>query len=100
MIAQLTLTSTIILYPRDWRVHQRLDAVIGQFVQAITNKSKPTTDNITSREDKLLLREFHKLIIGSGTFYRKATDGDVQRLQLVLASAFHEKKPRHVHTIT
>jgi len=67
------------------------DAVISQFVQAITNTSKPTTDHITSREGKMLLREFHKLIIRRGALYSKVTYGDVERLQLVLPSAFREK---------
>jgi len=85
------------IVPQDWRVHQRRDAVIGQFVQAVTNNSKPTTYNITSREGRMLLREYHKLIIRRGALYRKVTDDDVRRLQLVLPSAFREKAMRCAH---
>jgi len=85
------------IVPQDWRVHQRRDPIIGQFVQAVTNKLKPTAANITTKEGNVLLREFQKLVVQRGALYRKITDGDVDVFQLVLPSAFRKIAMRCAH---
>ena len=83
---EIDFTSEII--PQDWRNHQRQDAVIGLFLRAVTNKTKPSPTDISCKEGKTLLRDFHKLTIKRGALYRKTMDGADEVLQLVLPQKF------------
>ncbi len=44
------------IIPQDWRSHQREDAVIGQFLRAVTNKVKPARTDVNSREGNTQLQ--------------------------------------------
>lgn len=85
------------ILPQDWRPRQRDDPIIGTFVRAVTNKTKPTAGQITSKEGKTLLREFHKLMVKRGVLYRSLNDNGEKKCQLVLPGAFREQAIRCAH---
>jgi len=85
------------IIPQDWRKHQREDTVIGQFLTAVINKTKPAVAVVTTKEGKCLLRDFHKLVVKRGALYRKVMNGEEELFQLVLPSKFREMAMRYAH---
>lgn len=83
--------------PQDWRSRQRDDPIIGIFSRAVTNKVKPAKMEITTREGKTLLREFHKLFLKRGVLYRRVADNDEEKCQLVLPSAYRKQALQSAH---
>jgi len=67
-----------VICPNDLRWRQRDDHIIGAYVRAVTNNTKPNSSELTSKEGKTLLREFRKLTCKRGVLYRVLNDnGDV-----------------------
>jgi len=64
------------------------------FVRAVTNKNKPNPVEITSKDGKTLLREFHKLTIKRGVLYGVLNDNGEEKCHLVFPSAFREQALR------
>jgi hypothetical protein len=73
-----------VMNPREWRIRQREDPIIGVFLRSVTQKSKPDMTDALSGEAKYLLREFDHLVIRRGVLYRAVELNSEERLQLVL----------------
>jgi len=74
---------------RLWRVRQREDSVISQFVTHVTNKTKPKYDILCS-EGKLIFKEFKRLTIKRGILYRLVKQHGNDLYQLVLPSKYRQ----------
>ena len=83
--------------PRQWRPLQIKDAVIGQFHRAVTNNQKPAVDQVPLGEGRVLLREYHKLIIRRGVLYRTIQINGESVYQLVLPKEFRDMALRGAH---
>ena len=64
--------------PWEWRVQQREDPIIGPFLKAVTQKTKPEGDSIPSLEGKCILKEYSRLVIK-----RDITENDQEHLQQI-----------------
>ena len=73
--------------PRDWRQLQAQDAVVNQFVRAVTRSRNPDVAEIVSSPGKILLREFGKLVIKRGVLYRRICDKDEIHISTCFARA-------------
>ena len=83
--------------PRDWRSHQMQDTDISVVARAVTNKRKLTSRDILSKEGKLLLKEFNRLVVRRGVLYRHVQDKGEDRYQLVLPKSFRSVAMKGAH---
>jgi transposase InsO family protein len=83
--------------PREWRIRQREDPIIGVFLRSVTQKSKPDMTDALSGEAKYLLREFDHLVIRRGVLYRAVELNSEERLQLVLPVKWRDDAMRGAH---
>jgi len=74
--------------PRDWRKLQHQDPTVGLFLRAVTNRKRPNSLDINSRDRQVLLKEFSKLMVNRGVLYRKILVNGESKLQLVLPRQF------------
>ena len=85
--------------PRDWRKLQANDPVVNQFVRAVTSSRKPNITQVRTKEGKILLREFQKLVIRRGVLYRRyqeERDGKPM-FQLILPEEFKHQALKGAH---
>ena len=85
--------------PRDWRKLEANDPVVNQFVRAVTSSRKPNITQVRTKEGKILLREFQKLVIRRGVLYRRyqeERDGKPM-FQLILPEEFKHQALKGAH---
>ena len=90
-------TDLDVLNPQEWRVRQRQDPVIGDFLRFVTQKVRPDPKAITSIEGKCLMKEYSHLIVRRGVLYRKIIYQGEERFQLVLPKNWRNDALRGVH---
>ena len=72
----------------NWRTQQMNDDVIRLFLRGVTNKKKPDATACPSNEAKTLRKEFNRLVVRRGVLYRRLTEDDDEKFQLVLPKDF------------
>ena len=92
------LFSEMIATPRDWRVAQRDDPVIGSILPYITNGVQPKQSRLPpGYESRQYLREFPHLKLYRGVLYRVTQSDGQQKRQLVLPTALRIKALEGLH---
>lgn len=78
------------IIPRDWRTAHHKDHAISKFLRSVTNKTPLRQNEILSREEKLLEREYKRLVVRRGVLYRHTQEHGTDRYQLVLPAEFRQ----------
>ena len=73
------------------------DPDISVVARAVTNKRKLTSRDISSKEGKLFLKEFNRLVVRRGVLYRHVQDKGEDRYQLVLPKSFRSVAMKGAH---
>lgn len=91
-------SNIVSMQPRDIRLAQRQDPILGTLLPFITNKQKPTSGDLPyCPESQQFIREFPRLRFMRGILYRLTElDGEEKR-QLVLPQKFREMALRSLH---
>lgn len=83
---------------RDWRIAQREDPVIGQFLDHVSRGVKPKVTQIPdNQEARHMLRQFNHLQLRRGVLYRSCQVQGEQRLQLVLPQKYRKTALEGLH---
>ena len=84
--------------PRDMRLAQRQDRVIGMLLPYTTRKVRPTTDQLPNcLEARQYIREFNRLTMQRGVLYRVIQLDGEDKLQLVLPQEYRKMALRGLH---
>ena len=67
---------------REWRGRQRENVIIDPFLRAVTQKTKPKTNTVTSMEGKCILKDHNHFVVRRDVLYRQVTERDQEPLQL------------------
>ena len=88
----------ITMDPRQMRVAQRNDPVIGAFYPYVSQKMRPKQHNLpVGAESRVLLREIDRLVLKRGVMYRKTEVDDREKLQIVLPKEYRPLALKGLH---
>lgn len=88
----------ITMNPRQMRVAQRNDPVLGALYPYVSQKVKPKSCRLPNNpEMRALLKEFDNLTMKRGVMHRSTTVQDKERLQIVLPSEYRPLALKGLH---